>query len=262
MTCIHHPDTPAVYVCDGCGKKFCEECITVRSFGSTQVELCPDCGQHLYPYTPPREAKRGLKQRLGGWLKRSGEPPEVPRQRRLLEQARGLRTMHHYPQALEAYEQALALVPDFGLALEGRFSLLMEMLRKEEAHRAGVAYMQHLLQLRDMNGVIDVFRQLQNLNESASFDPEMLWRVAKELQARDAMMEAVKAYKKIAVHTPHHPRAPEALAEAAELLQRDLGKPKVARSFYLQLAKSYPRHALAAQAQRALARLAEDEPGG
>ncbi len=232
----------------------------MRSFGATKVEVCPFCGQHLHPYSSPEQKKGQLKKKLTGFFKRDQSAQDGPDPRSLLEQARGLRTMHRYPEALQAFEELLVLAPQNGQALEGRFSLLVEMLRKPEAHQAGTAYLEHLIRINDQTGATNVYRQLQNLDESGLVDVESLWTVANWFRERGLHMDAVKALKRLAVMYSRHDRAPEALLLGAQLLDEELGKPQVARSFYLQLAKSYPRHELAQQAQKALSLLAEKEP--
>jgi DNA-directed RNA polymerase subunit RPC12/RpoP len=47
-SCFYHPDLPAVYVCNRCGKNICRDC--AKSYGG--LILCPQC----YSYAVPRPA--------------------------------------------------------------------------------------------------------------------------------------------------------------------------------------------------------------
>ncbi|MGC9453270.1 MAG: B-box zinc finger protein [Phycisphaerae bacterium] len=42
--CANHSDRPAKWVCNRCGKAFCDECVKTRDFTTFQAHFCRDCG--------------------------------------------------------------------------------------------------------------------------------------------------------------------------------------------------------------------------
>jgi hypothetical protein len=51
-TCVQHPDVPALYGCDGCGKRLCGDCIEE----SHALFLCRLCGERALPLQEDRPA--------------------------------------------------------------------------------------------------------------------------------------------------------------------------------------------------------------
>lgn len=50
--CSRHPERPATYVCDGCERPFCDECVVE----SHALFLCPECGERALPVVSDRAA--------------------------------------------------------------------------------------------------------------------------------------------------------------------------------------------------------------
>ncbi|WP_455364163.1 hypothetical protein [[Eubacterium] cellulosolvens] len=47
--CRYHPELPAFYICNRCGKSLCRDC----SKSHLNLILCPQCYSHLMPSPPP-----------------------------------------------------------------------------------------------------------------------------------------------------------------------------------------------------------------
>ena len=71
--CLHHPDIPAVYVCDQCGRYWCADCMkALRLVGGHARVFCPECSGHcrslvVEPTTP---ARRRHRDRIWATIKR------------------------------------------------------------------------------------------------------------------------------------------------------------------------------------------------
>jgi hypothetical protein len=65
--CENHPHRPAEYVCDGCGRGFCGECVRVRDLGKVKAYICPMCGDRCSPPAgpPPRPTRTFLRELAG-----------------------------------------------------------------------------------------------------------------------------------------------------------------------------------------------------
>ncbi|MGC8849060.1 MAG: B-box zinc finger protein [Candidatus Bathyarchaeia archaeon] len=49
-SCFYHPNLPAIYVCNRCGKAICRDC--AKSYGG--LILCPPCSAMVRPVMAPR----------------------------------------------------------------------------------------------------------------------------------------------------------------------------------------------------------------
>ena len=47
--CANHPGADAAWMCAGCDRVFCGDCITQKKFGRTLVETCKGCGELCSP---------------------------------------------------------------------------------------------------------------------------------------------------------------------------------------------------------------------
>jgi len=59
--CRNHPGVLAVWECDACHTRFCNQCIKIKEFGNVRMELCPLCGGraiNLRPQAPKTDPTR------------------------------------------------------------------------------------------------------------------------------------------------------------------------------------------------------------
>ena len=47
--CVDHPGTNAAWMCGGCERVFCAECVAKRKFGNAWVDTCKACGELCRP---------------------------------------------------------------------------------------------------------------------------------------------------------------------------------------------------------------------
>lgn len=77
IACKNHPTARAAWQCGDCNAVLCGACLTVKQFGATRVETCPDCGELCHALAAPdvqaeRSAPRSLVSAFGYPLSAEG----------------------------------------------------------------------------------------------------------------------------------------------------------------------------------------------
>ncbi len=57
LKCANHPDREGRFVCEQCGRVWCEDCIVVKTFEAKPIEMCPACGAMVSPLTTKSKTK-------------------------------------------------------------------------------------------------------------------------------------------------------------------------------------------------------------